>query len=147
MSSELLLAEREIELAHGRYARACDSRDWAMFETVFAPDVMVEFRGFPTLEGRDAVIAIIRSLLGGCGATQHLVGNFVVTSAGKSAESRCYVRAFHAGLGDRAAVTYELMGEYRARWRRLPEGWRSTYWTIDVQWELGDRSILGPPVD
>jgi hypothetical protein len=147
MSSELLLAEREIEMALGRFARACDDRDWAAFETVFAPDVTVDFPGFFAMEGRDAVIANIRSLLGGCGPSQHLIGNFVVTAAGKSAESRCYTRAFHAGLGDRAAVTYEVMGEYHAHWRRLSEGWRVTEWVMKVRCELGDRSILGPAVD
>ena len=144
MSGDIQLVEREIQQGLGRYARACDDRDWKAFETIFAPDVTVEFPGFSMLEGRDAVIANIRSHLGGCGPSQHLLGNYTVTAAGKSAESHCYVRAFHAGTGDKAGITYGVMSKYRARWRRLAEGWRVTEWVMKVHCELGDRSILGP---
>ena len=143
MSAEILLAEREIELGLGRYARACDTRDWVMFDTVFAPDVSADYGEFQ-LEGRAPVVDSIRSFLGGCGPTQHLMGNFVITVTGRSAESRCYVRAFHRGKGDRAHITYEVFAEYKAHWRRLPEGWRAQEWTMRVECEIGSRDILGP---
>jgi SnoaL-like domain len=144
MSNELLLIEREIHLALCRFTRACDERDWAAFETVLAPDISMEFPGFFALEGRDAVIASIRSHLGGCGPSQHLIGNLEVVAAGKSAESRCYARAFHRGRGDKADISFEAFGEYDVRWRRLAEGWRAVEWKMTVQTELGDRSVLGP---
>jgi hypothetical protein len=144
MSNELLMVEREIHLALCRFTRACDERDWAAFETVFAPDVFMEFPGFFSLEGREAAIDSIRSHLGGCGPSQHLIGNLVVTTAGKSAESRCYTRAFHRGKGKKAKLTFEAFGEYGVRWRRLPEGWRAVEWRMTVQTEMGDRSVLGP---
>jgi hypothetical protein len=144
MSNEVLLIERDIQTALGRYARACDTRDWALFDTVFAPDAIADYGNGLVLEGREAIIASIRSYLGGCGPSQHMLGNFVVTAAGKSADSRCYVRAFHRGRGDDAGVTYEVMGEYRTRWRRLAAGWRAVEWGMAVDCELGSRDILGP---
>jgi len=144
VSSELLLVEREIHLVLCRFCTACDKRDWAMYETVLAPDVSMEFPGFFSIEGRDAVIQSIRGQLGGCGPSQHLIGNLVVTAAGKSAESRCYARAFHRGKGDKADVTFEAFGEYVCRWRRLAEGWRVVEWRMEVQTEMGSKEIFGP---
>jgi hypothetical protein len=144
MSAELLMAQREIELALGRYARAHDERDWGMLDTVFASDVTADYAGEFKLEGRDALVANTRAHLGGCGPSQHLMGNFVITVAGKSADSRCYIRAFHRGRGDKAHLTYEAFGEYLAHWRRLPEGWRATEWTMRVTCEIGTRDVLGP---
>jgi hypothetical protein len=144
MTNELLLIEREIHLALCRFTRACDERDWAAFETALAPDISMEFPGFFAIEGRDAVIASIKGQLGGCGPSQHLIGNLVVTAAGKSAESRCYARAFHRGRGDKADITFEAFGEYVVRWRRLAEGWRAVEWTMAVQTEMGSREIFGP---
>jgi hypothetical protein len=144
MSNELLLIEREIHLALCRFTRACDERDWAGFEAVLAPDVSMEFPGFFSIEGRDAVIQSIRGQLGGCGPSQHLIGNLVVTGAGRSAESRCYARAFHRGLADKADITFEAFGEYCVRWRRLAEGWRAVEWKMAVQTEMGSREIFGP---
>jgi hypothetical protein len=144
VSTEILVAQKEIEVALGRYARACDSRDWAAFDTVFAPDVTADYAGKFQFEGRAAVVDSIRSHLGGCGPSQHLMGNFVISVAGKSGESRCYVRAFHQGKGDKAHVTYEVFAEYTALWRRLPEGWRVLEWTMRVDCEIGSQEILGP---
>jgi hypothetical protein len=144
MSSALLLIEREISLGLSRFTRACDQRDWAAFDAVLAPDVFMEFPGFFSIEGRDAVVASIRAQLGGCGPSQHLIGNLVVVGAGKSATSRCYARAFHRGLGDKADITFEAFGEYVVRWRRLAEGWRAVEWTMEFQTEIGSREIFGP---
>jgi len=144
MSAEILLAQKEIELALGRYARAHDERDWAALDTVFAPDVTADYAGQFQLEGRDALVANTRAHLGGCGPSQHLMGNFVISVTGKSAESRCYIRAFHQGKGDKSHLTYEVFGEYRAHWRRFPEGWRALEWIMRVDCEIGAREILGP---
>ena len=144
MSSALLLAEREIHLALCRFASACDLRDWAAFETVFADDIAMEFPGFFAIQGREQVIEAIKGQLGCCGPSQHLIGNLVVTAAGKSAESRCYARAFHRGCGDKADITFEAFGEYVVRWRRLVVGWRAVEWSMAVQTEIGSKDIFGP---
>jgi hypothetical protein len=144
MSAEILMLTREVEVALGRYARACDRRDWAAFDAVFAPDATADYAGQFALQGREAIVASIRAHLGGCGPSQHLLGNFAIAIAGKSAESHCYVRAFHQGRGDKAHLTYEAFGEYEAHWRRLPEGWRALEWIMRVHCETGSPEILGP---
>jgi hypothetical protein len=143
MSAEIVLQVREIEVGLGRYARACDQRDWAGFDAVFAPDAIADYGEFQ-VQGREAIVASIRAHLGACGPSQHMLGNFVIATSGKSADSRCYVRAFHRGAGEKAHLLYEVFGEYDAHWRRLPEGWRVMEWIMRVICETGSREILGP---
>lgn len=145
MNLERMLDEREIEQAYGRYARALDRRNWALLETVFAADVQADYNGGEFLiEGRSALVAMIRSHLDGCGPTQHLMGNMTVEVNGGRAESRCYVRAAHQGMGAKAQLSYEVLGEYLVQWRRGAEGWRALHWTLRVDLELGAREVLGP---
>lgn len=126
-----------------RYATALDHRDWRLLDELFAPDVLGRFGG-RSYRGIDAVRAMIRSMLDGCGPTQHLLSNFRIDVAGDVARSVCSVRAFHAGLGAHAGVSYELFGEYRDELARRPEGWRVVVRSMWVSQEIGDRAILGP---
>ncbi len=68
-----------------RYATALDSKDWDLLDEVFSPDVRADFG--ERLEGVAAVKALVRSMLGGCGPTQHLLGNHRVEVDGDRA--RC----------------------------------------------------------
>jgi len=144
MDLDSLLAEREI--AHGlyRYARACDQRDWAGFDRVFAKDAEANYGGAYQFKGRAAIVASIRSLLGGCGPSHHLMGNTEIAASGDGALSRVYIRAFHRGAGEKAHLTYECMGEYEASWRKLEEGWRVVHWRMRVDSETGTQEVLGP---
>ncbi len=126
-----------------RYATALDHRDWKLLDALFAPDVEGHFGG-RALHGTEAIRAMIRSLLDGCGTTQHLLSNFRIELAGDTARSTCSVRAFHAGRGAAEGQTYELFGEYRDELSRRPEGWRVVKRSIWVSHEIGSRSLLGP---
>lgn len=127
-----------------RYARACDSRDWALFDEVFTEDVSVDYGRLYKLERRDKVVQMIRSMLGGCGPTQHLLGNFDIAVHGDQACSACYVRAAHAGRGDEAEVYYEVWAEYRDALRLTGDGWRIFERNMVIHKERGSRDILRP---
>ncbi len=144
MNLEILLAVREIQAAHSRYARALDERNWDQLDTIFAPEVQADYGGgeFRT-DGRAALVAMIRSHLDGCGPTQHLLGTPDVEVLGNQASSRIYVRAAHRGVGARSDLTYEALGEYRAQWRRTTVGWRAERWDLRVSLEMGSREVLG----
>ncbi len=126
-----------------RYATALDARDWRLLDDFFAPDAVAHLGGKP-LRGVEAVRALIRSLLDGCGTTQHLLSNFRIELAGDRATSVCSVRAFHAGSGAASDLSYELFGEYRDELARRPEGWRVVSRRIAVRHETGTREVLGP---
>ena len=144
MNLEILLAIRDIQAAHSRYARALDERNWALLDTIFAPDVQADYgSGEFRTDGRAALVAMIRSHLDGCGPTQHLLGTPDVEVQGNQASSCIYVRASHRGLGAKSDLTYEALGEYRAQWRRTQVGWRAARWDLRVSLELGTREVLG----
>jgi 3-phenylpropionate/cinnamic acid dioxygenase small subunit len=123
-----------------RYATALDHRDWKLLDELFTAEVEWVFGG-RSLRGLDAVRAMIRSHLDGCGPTQHLLANFRIELEGPRARSVHSVRAFHAGLGDE---TYELFGEYRDELERRREGWRVVRREMWVSREIGNRGMLGP---
>lgn len=144
MTLDDLLAEREIQHAIYRYGRSCDARDWAGLDEVFAENAEAEFGGEMQISGRAAIVELFRSNLSGCGPTQHLMGNPEIGIKGDGALSRTYVRAYHQGVGEKAHLTYEVIGEYHASWRKLAEGWRATHWRLAMACELGTRDVLGP---
>src|SRR3954454_20798523 len=85
-----------------RYAEALDRRDWSLLEQVFTTEVTADYGGEVQVAGRDEMVDMIRSFLGGCGPTQHLLGNEDATVDGDVAHSSCKMRAHHVGVGDAA---------------------------------------------
>ena len=126
-----------------RYAEAADQRDWSILDQVFTPDVTADY---PTskLAGRDEIVQLLRNTLGGCGPSQHLLGNHTARIDGDEAHASCKVRAFSRGAGDRSADTYELFGTYHHDLIRTPDGWRTRHLRMDVAAELGTRDVLQP---
>lgn len=139
-----LLAKSEIASVLLAYARACDERNWPAFEDIFCAEVSVDYGGEFVLQGRAVVVAMIRSMLGGCGPTQHLLGNIEIAVTGDRAQSRCYVRAAHAGLGEQKNLCYEVWAEYCDTLVRLPVGWRILERRMLVHKEVGSRAVLRP---
>jgi SnoaL-like domain len=128
-----------------RYAEACDRRDWELLGRVFTVHATVDYGGEFRLGGREAIVGMVRSMLGGCGPTQHLLGNHTARLEGDLAHASCKVRAFHAGTGGQAGLTYEVLGEYHHELVRTPDGWLTTHLRMDVALELGTRDVLQPP--
>ena len=133
----------EITRVVNAYARALDARDWSALDRVFAPDVKMDF-GMWQAENRGEGVKYMREFLDGCGRTQHLLGTHDISIDGDHAASRVYVRAFHQGRGDARTTTYEMGGEYQDELQRTADGWRITARRLNVLFQAGDPSILGP---
>jgi SnoaL-like protein len=131
--------QHEITKVVVRCAAAFDLRDWSMLDDVFTPDA----DGYGAL-GRDAVVAFVRGFLGGCGPSQHLLGNHTVEVEGDIARSVCKARVFHVGAGDRAHLSYECFGNYVDDLVRTERGWRIAKRRFTVTIALGDTSVLQP---
>jgi hypothetical protein len=141
--------ERETLRRLTLYTRSIDTRDWASLSAVFADECVKERIGeegvgIPSsqVHGGREIIADLARNLGRLGPTQHLLGNHSVELVSDEAESRTYVRAFHRGAGERRALWFEVLGEYRLRWRRLPEGWRVVRWSLRMVDTLGDPEVV-----
>jgi len=126
-----------------RYGVALDTRDWSLLDRVFTPDAVGDFGQFQCAD-REAIRAMIRSMLGGCGPTQHLLGVYRIELSGNQARCVCAIRAHHVGRGAQAKTEYECFGEYRDQLVRTPEGWRIRHRAMRITHETGDRSILRP---
>jgi len=101
-----------------RYCFAVDFLDFAALEGVFAEGASATYVLEPlglddvALEGRDAIIAWLSSVLGNLGAPgpKHAMTNHIVDVKGDSAKSRSYLN-----VGS---------GIYTVDYVRTPEGWR-----------------------
>ncbi|MEV5647314.1 nuclear transport factor 2 family protein [Nocardia sp. NPDC052254] len=133
-----------------RYAYALDDRDWAGLDEVFAEDAVARY-GRPAgrpITGRTAIVQMIRSMLDGCGPSQHLLATHIVTVDGDTAVSMCKARVYHYGAGVKAALEpYECFGVYRHSLRRTAAGWRVAELHFDVHHTVGDIRIVQPDRD
>ncbi|MGY1812477.1 nuclear transport factor 2 family protein [Blastococcus sp. SYSU D00820] len=130
---------RVLATALAELASALDRRDWTAIGAAFAPDAV----GYGA-HGREAIVARTRAHLGGCGPSQHLLGNVRVQVDGDTARTLTYARVYHQGAGAQAGRFFECMGEYDDRWVRTAEGWRLTRRVFDLQIGLGDFAVLQP---
>ncbi len=142
---ERLLLERELQQVLIGYALLCDGRDWRTIAGVFSDGASACYGG-RTLPDRAAILAMLRHHLGGCGPTQHLLGNLQVWVDATTGQvtSRIEVRASHRGAGEQQHLTYDCMGHYADRWEHTPDGWRIAHRTMTVALEFGSRKVLAP---
>jgi hypothetical protein len=131
--------ERTIVQALYGVAASLDTRDWDALGAAFAADAC----GYGA-RGREAIVERVRAHLGGCGPSQHLLGNVRTTIDGDTASSLTYARVLHVGAGERSGAFYDCLGEYADTWARTPSGWLLTSRWFDVRIELGDRAVLQP---
>ncbi len=135
--------EQAIHRVTVAYARLCDERTWDTIVDVFSEDASATYGGWP-VPNRDAILAMLKKHLGGCGPTQHLLGNLVVDVDGDTVRSRVSIRAAHLGTNELAQERYEAMGEYRDTWTQTPQGWRIKHREMVMWLEYGSRKVLRP---
>ena len=143
---EHLLLERDLHEVVCRYAQLCDEREWALMDQIFAANATATYGGW-ALPDRAAILGMLRHHLGGCGPTQHLMGNLTVKVDPEGISSQTSVRAAHRGSGSLQHETYECMGYYKDQWQQTPEGWRIAHREMVVSLEFGSRKVLGPKVE
>lgn len=122
-----------------RLARAIDQRDWDSIRATFTSGG----HGYGRT-GVGEILAVMQAHLGGCGPTQHLLGNHSVDVAGDSARSFTYARVYHEGAGPKEGSFFECMGEYDDRWTRTTDGWRLCSRTFEMRITRGDFTVLRP---
>jgi hypothetical protein len=131
-----------------RFAWALDTRDWALFTSLFTPEVDLDLSELGGPAGplpRESVTALFqrsfrrpREEMG----TQQLYGNVVVAVTGDTATARSYLLGHHhvAGLSGGEEVT--LRAAYEDRLVRTGGGWRIRGTTLRVLSLVGNAAIL-----
>lgn len=109
-----------------RYARAIDARDYALLDTCFTPDALVDYTTSGGIQGRyPEVRAWLEKALAQFDAMLHLLGNSVVELEGDTARARTAVYNPMGKAGAEGPVEFfTVVADYVDRLVRTPEGWR-----------------------
>lgn len=130
-----------------RMAWHTDRRQWDALAEVFADEVTLDYTslagGAPAQVGCDALVGSWRQLLGTMTATQHLLGNHLVTVDGDAAECTAQFQATHLADMAPGEGRWILGGHYRFGLIRVSGQWRISALTMTVAWSSGNQAILG----
>lgn len=141
MTGDELIAQKQIETQLVRFARAMDSRDWPVLESILDPAATAEF-GTGEVQGAAAIIELIRSYLDVCGPTQHLLGNILITVNGDEARSEAYVSDMHLSRDPHSDLTFRSLGNYSDTWRLRDGSWRLTSRIKDNRALVGSMDVF-----
>lgn len=130
-----------------RMAWYTDRRQWDALAEVFADEVMLDYTslagGAPAQVDRRALVESWRQLLSTMTATQHLLGNHLVTVDGDVAECTTQFQATHLANLAAGEDRWILGGHYRFGLIRVWGQWRISALTMTMTWSSGNQAILG----
>lgn len=132
-----------------RYAVGIDTRDFALYRSIFADAVAIDFSSYSgapasTMSG-DEWVAGVRPLFEGLAATQHSMTNPLPVVDGDTATCRMYMQAHHVLDPDDPSSWFTIGGYYDDTLVRAdagPAGWLLTGVTLTVLWRMGDPAIM-----
>jgi ketosteroid isomerase-like protein len=129
-----------------RYFELVDAKGWDRMDEVLTDDTTARWRPDNLVEGRDAVVAAMRHMIGSDEVvTYHHVASMAPTVDGDTAEVTARARAMHYGVGPRDGRFYESLGVQPTRLVRTPDGWRISHHDWVVTAKLGDMAELFAP--
>ena len=127
------LADRiEINDLLTRYAHSVDTKDWALYRTVFTPDAFIDYESAGGVKGdRETVAKWLEETMAGFPMTQHLVANIDVKLDGDTAKVRAM---FYNPMKVANGKNFFCGGWYNHDLTRTPDGWRSTRLYEESAW-------------
>jgi 3-phenylpropionate/cinnamic acid dioxygenase small subunit len=127
------LADRiEINDLLTSYATAVDTKDWALYRTVFTPDAFIDYESAGGVKGTfDEVVAWMEATMVNFPMTQHLVANVAVQLDGDAATVRAM---FYNPMKMANGKNFFCGGWYNHQLVRTPEGWRSKQLIEESAW-------------
>lgn len=132
-----------------RYAEGIDTRDFALYRSVFADEVRTDFSSYsggePAAMSGDRWVANLVPLFTGLAATQHSMTNPLPDVRGDDATCRMYVQAHHVYEPLDPTSWFTIGGYYDDTLVRSadgPAGWLLTGVTLTVLWRRGDPAIM-----
>jgi len=130
-----------------RYATGVDTRDWAMYRSLFTDEIEVDFSSYgpgrpPVTMAADDWVAGLKPLFCRLATTQHMMSNPLVELEGDSAQITMYVRAHHVLDPEDPESYYTIGGYYRNRLVREHGNWKLVRVNLIVTWRLGHPEIM-----
>lgn len=143
---EQIIDRLAVEDVVRRYFELVDTKAWDSFDEVLTEDTSARWTPESVVEGRDALVAATRHMVGGDEVvTHHLVATMSPRVDGDLAEVNVRVRAMHYGLGPRQGQFYESLAVQPTRLVRTPSGWRIDHHDWNIVAKLGDMADLFAP--
>jgi hypothetical protein len=126
MSLQQISDRLEINELLVRYSHAVDTRDWALFATVFTPDAVIDYTEMGGPRGTvPETVEFLSSTMPTFSSYQHMVGNTVLELDGDTAKARtiCF-NPMVLDRGEGATHVFFCGLWYRDALVRTPDGWR-----------------------
>lgn len=143
---DMLVDRAEISDVVLRYATAVDTRDWALYRSVFTDPLTVDFSswsGEPEITVPvDDWVNRVRETLSGFDATHHLSSNHVIDVSGDVAICVSYMVARHYLVENGERLMHSIGGHYTNRLVRIQGEWKIERCALKVTWELGSRDLF-----
>ena len=134
-----------VETVYG-YATGVDSRDWALYRSIFTDEIDVDFSSYdgnpPRRMRADDWVRGVQPLFEGLDATQHSMTNPRVSIAGERATCVMYMQAVHFLANREGDAEFTLGGYYTDQLVRTPSGWKLCGVKLTVLWSRGNRAIM-----
>lgn len=132
-----------------RYAVGVDTRDFALYRSIFAEHVAIDFSSYNGVEAStmaaDRWVAGVIPIFTGLAATQHSMSNPLPVVDGDGATCRMYMQAHHVFAPDDPQSWFTIGGFYDdtlVRSSKGPAGWLISGVRLTVLWRRGDPSIM-----
>lgn len=106
------------------YAAGVDERDFELYRSCFADDVLVTGFGPDDYHGAESWVTYVKGALSKYGPTQHMLGPMLATITGDSADTRSDVQALHCLTGDDEGKTMTLWATYKTQMQRIDGRWQ-----------------------
>ncbi|HBZ70698.1 MAG TPA: hypothetical protein DEP35_13580 [Deltaproteobacteria bacterium] len=133
----------EIAELLARYARGVDTKDWALWRTVFTEDAHIDYRSAGGIEGdRETVGKWLAAALTAFPMTQHYITNVEIDVDGDTARVRAM---FYNPMRFRGADDLNFYGGYyHHQLVRTSHGWRSRDLREETTWSVIPPLRPGP---
>ena len=141
-TTQELLDAYAIQQVLARYPVAIDSRAYALFDEVFAPDARIEIPGVGVCD-RAGYKAACEAGLARLDATQHFTGPPALRIEGDRAFARSYLVAQHVVNALAPRATFLIGAWYDDALARVGGAWRITARTGNPVWWDGNPAVLG----
>jgi hypothetical protein len=129
-----------------KYAQGIDTRDWALYRSIFTDEIEVDFSSYNGQQGgcikADAWVERLKPLFSGLAATQHILTNPIVTFDEEGSTCRIYMQAEHFLDAYDGSTSYAIGGYYTDRLVRHNNHWLISSVTLAVLWRRGDPEIM-----
>jgi ketosteroid isomerase-like protein len=124
MNLQRISDELEIAALLSRYARAVDTKDWALYRSVFTDDAYVDYSSAGVIAGpRDEVADWLSQAFTAIAMSMHYITNVEIQIEGDTATVRAmFYNPFQlSGMSELS----HCGGYYHHELLRTPDGWRS----------------------